>query len=112
MTCHNLHRRLRRLERVTRRRGVNQLLEPHLLNTLRLEFDRSGKLPEHPLQRAYVLYWVATTSAMESTVPPSWPSDGGAAYEAAQRALAEAALELNRQLEIVGEQKKYPGALP
>ena len=111
MTCHNLHRRLRRLARITRRRGVNQLLEPHLLNAMRLEFDRSGKLPEHPLQRAYVLYWVATTSAMESTVPP-WPGDGGAAYEAAQQTLVEAALELNRQLEIVGEQKKYPGTLP
>ena len=111
MTCHNLHRRLRRLARITRRRGVNQLLLPHLLNAMRLEFDRSGKLPEHPLQRAYVLYWVATTSAMESTVPP-WPSDGGAAYEAAQRALAEAALELNRQLKIMGEPGDYPGALP
>ena len=111
MTCHNLHRRLRRLARITRRRGVNQLLLPHLLNAMRLEFDRSGKLPEHPLQRAYVLYWVATTSAMQSTVP-CWPNDGGAAYEAAQQTLAEAALELNRQLEIVGEQKKYPGTLP
>jgi hypothetical protein len=111
MTCHNLHRRLRRLEQVTRRRGVNQLLEPHLLNAMRLEFDRSGKLPEHPLQRAYVLYWVATTSAMRSTVP-CWPPDAGAAYEAAQQTLVEAASELNRQLEIVGEQKKYPGALP